>query len=107
MRYLLLFFLFACGIQAQSLYNARANTTVSYQDAESFSVTFERSNYGFTFKQNDRSLTDNLKTKIERFMKNTDRPKYKGLGTFTLDIIKRNSKYYVVESKSPERLLEL
>ena len=63
--------------------------------------------YGLTFEQNDRKINKELKQKIERFMKNTNRPKFKGQGKFTLDIIKRNNQYYVVESQKPERLLGL
>lgn len=40
-------------------------------------------------------------------MKNTNRPVFKGLGTFTLHIIKRNDQYFVVESQKPEKLLAL
>lgn len=107
MKYLVLIALMLCySGHSQSLYNARANTEFS-KDTERFTVTFEKSMYGITFKRNDRTLTDELKTKIERFMKNTNRSKYRGVGTFTLEIIKRNGKYFVVEQKSPERLLEL
>lgn len=104
---ILIIVLFCYNGYSQSLYNAKANDKISYKDSERFTVSFEKSAYGITFKRNDRVLTDDLKNKIERFMKNTNRPEYKGLGTFTLDIVKRNNKYYVVESKSPERLLEL
>lgn len=92
---------------AQSLYNPRANKKVSYLDTEDFSITFKKSMYGLTFNQNDRMLTKDLQTKIERFMKNTNRPIFKGLGTFTLHIIKRNDQYFVVESQKPEKLLAL
>ncbi|MGV1019314.1 hypothetical protein ACTS9V_06680 [Empedobacter falsenii] len=102
---ILLIFSFSC--QAQSLYNSKANDKVSYIDSESFSITFSKSLYGLTFEQNDRKLSTDLKTKIERFMKNTNRQKYKGQGKFTLDIVKRNNQYFVVESRKPERLLEL
>lgn len=108
MKYLVLIvLLLSYNGYSQSLYNARANDKVSYKDSERFTVSFEKTAYGITFERNDRVLNDALKTKIERFMKNTNRPKYKGLGTFTLDIVKRGDKYYVVENKSPEKLLQL
>lgn len=107
MKTLLLFILISFNCNAQSLYDAKANEKVSYRDSESFSVSFTKSLYGLTFEQNDRKLNADLKTKIERFMKNTNRPKFKGQGKFTLNIIKRNNQYYVVESRKPERLLEL
>ena len=99
--------LITLSCNAQSLYNPKAIDKVNYVDSESFSITFTKSLYGFTFKQNDRKLSADLKTKIERFMKNTNRPKFKGQGKFTLDIVKRNNQYFVVESRNPERLLEL
>ena len=107
MKKLLLFILISFNCNAQSLYDAKANEKVSYRDSESFSVSFTKSLYGLTFEQNDRKLSTDLKTKIERFMKNTNRPKFKGQGKFTLDIIKRNNQYYVIETRKPERLLEL
>lgn len=107
MKTILLLILLSFTCQAQSLYNAKANNKVSYVDSESFSITFTKSLYGLTFEQNDRKLDNELKTKIERFMKNTNRPKFKGQGKFTLDIVKRNNQYFVVESRKPERLLEL
>lgn len=95
------------SLSAQSLYNPRNNTKVSQTTAEAFSVTFTKSMYGITFKTNDRLLTNSLKTKIEQFMANTNRSKFKGLGVFTLNIIKRQGNYFVVEQKQPEKLLEL
>lgn len=92
---------------SQSLYNPTANKTVSYNTAEDFYITFERNMYGFEFKRNDRKLNPALQTKIERFMTTTNRQKFKGLGLFTLNIIMRNDKYYVVEQKKPEKLLDL
>lgn len=92
---------------AQSLYNARSNTKISQTTTEAFNVTFKKSMYGIAFKTNDRLLTNSLKTKIERFMANTNRSKFKGLGTFTLTIIKRQDSYFVVEEKQPEKLLGL
>ncbi|MGV0924097.1 hypothetical protein [Empedobacter tilapiae] len=99
--------LITLSCNAQSLYNPKANDKVSYVDSESFSITFTKSLYGLTFEQNDRKLNSDLKTKIERFMKNTNRPKFKGQGKFTLDIVQRNKQYFVVESRKPERLLKL
>ena len=107
MKFLLLFIVLATSVNAQSLYNSKANTEVSYRDTEAFTVTFKKSVYGLEFQRNDKVLNQELKTKIERFMKETKRPKFKGVGTFTLDIIKRNNTYYIVESKQPERLLKL
>lgn len=107
MKILLLFILISFNCSAQSLYDAKANEKVSYKDSESFSISFTKSLYGLTFEQNDRKLNKDLKSKIERFMKNTNRPKFKGQGKFTLDIIKRNNQYYVIETRKPERLLEL
>lgn len=107
MKTLLFFILISFNCNAQSLYDPKANDKVSYVDSESFSISFTKSLYGLTFDQNNRTLNTNLKTKIERFMKNTNRPRFKGQGKFTLDIIKRDNQYYVVESRKPERLLEL
>jgi len=107
MKTILLFILISFNCTAQSLYNAKASNKVSYVNQESFTISFSKSLYGLTFNQNDRKLNNDLKTKIEQFMKNTNRPKFKGQGKFTLNIIKRNNRYYVVESRKPEKLLEL
>jgi hypothetical protein len=105
---IILSFLFLFSFtKAQSMYTDRANNTLSSFNQEVFSVTFENSAHGVTFRQNERTLNNDLKTKIERFMKDNREPKYRNLGTITLDIIKRNNIYYVVHTKSPERLLEL
>ena len=82
MKTIILLILFSFSCQAQSLYNPKANDKLSYVDSESFSITFTKSLYGLTFEQNDRKLDNELKTKIERFMKNTNRPKFKGQGKF-------------------------
>ena len=103
MKIFLIYMFLSLSCHAQSLYNARSNTKVSYRNTEAFYVTFTKSAYGLEFDRNDRALTPELKTKIERFMKNTNRPKYKGLGKITLEIIKRNN-YYIVENKKPEKL---
>ncbi|WP_312310983.1 hypothetical protein [Empedobacter brevis] len=107
MKTIILFIFISFNCQAQSLYNPRANDKVSYVNSEAFSISFTKSLYGLTFEQNDRKLNPSLKKKIERYMKNTNRPKFKGQGKFTLDIVKRNNQYFVVESRKPERLLEL
>lgn len=107
MKTILLIFLLSFNCNAQSLYNAKANNKVSSVNQESFTISFSKSLYGLTFERNDRKLDESLKQKIERFMKNTNRPKFKGQGKFTLNIIKRNNRYYVVESRKPEKLLEL
>ena len=107
MKTIVLFILISFNCNAQSLYDAKANEKVSYRDTEAFSISFTKSLYGLTFEQNDRKLNKDLKTKIERFMKNTNRPKFKGQGKFTLDIVNRNNQYFVVETRKPERLLEL
>lgn len=91
----------------QSLYTDRANSQVSSLNDEAFVATFEHSSYGVQFQPNDRTLNDDLKTKIERFMKQTNVSKFRKLGNVRLEIIKRNGIYYVVEEKSPERLIEL
>lgn len=94
-------------LSAQSFYGERKNTKVSQTTSEAFSVTFENSMYGITFQKNDRKLTETLKTKIERFVKHTNHSKYKAIGTVSLDIVSRNNNYYIVDQKSPEKLLEL
>ncbi|WP_413534056.1 hypothetical protein [Empedobacter brevis] len=107
MKILILFILLSFSCHAQSLYDARANEKVSYRDSESFSITVTNSLYGLEFERNSRTLTPELKTQIERFMKNTKRPKYKHKGKLTLEIIKRDNQYFVVETRNPEKLLAL
>lgn len=103
-----LFFLF-CFVQvsAQSLYDPRANPKVSYTDTEHFSIQVETTLYGVQFPRGQRALDSSLKTKIEAFLKTTNKPKFKGVGKRDLEIIKRRGLYYIVENKSPERLLPL
>jgi len=105
--YILFLLFYAHVALAQSLYNERANTKLSYTNQEAFSISFEKSMYGITFNPNDRKLNNDLKNRIERFMNSTNRQKYRGLGKFTIDIVKRNGKYYVVEQLKPEMLWEL
>jgi hypothetical protein len=105
---IILSFLFIFSFaHSQSPYSDRANTKVSSLNDEAFVATFEQSAYGIQFQPNDRTLNNDLKTKIERFIKETNVSKFRKLGTIKLEIIKRNGLYYVVEETSPERLLEL
>ncbi|MFD1614393.1 hypothetical protein [Gelatiniphilus marinus] len=104
---LTLFISLSFKVSAQSLYAPRTNTKISQTTSETFSVTFKKSMYGIAFKTNDRLLTNSLKTKIEQFMINTNCSKFKGLGVFTLNIIKRKGSYFVVEQKKPEKLIEI
>lgn len=92
---------------AQSLYRARTNSQISYVNEEFFTVIFEHSAYGITFKQNDRNLNDDLKARIRHFIKKTNVSKFKKFGTVEFEIIKRKEIYYVVKQKKPEKLLVL
>ena len=105
--YMLVFVLMFCNVSAQSLYQDRANTQVSYPNEESFIATIENSAYGTSFNQSDRNLNDELKAMIQKFVKETNEPKFRQIGKIELQIIKRNQTYYIVAQKSPERLLEL
>lgn len=104
---LTLFIFLSIKVSAQSLYAPRANTKISQSTSETFSVTFKKSMYGIAFKTNDRLLTNSLKIKIEQFLINTNHHKFKGLGVFTLNIIKRQGSYFVVVRKIPEKRIEI
>jgi hypothetical protein len=95
------------SVSAQSLYKATSNKKISYSTTEEFYVSFKKSMYGFEFKPNDHKLTPTLKSKIEQFMSTTNRQMFKGLGLFTLNILKRNNVYYVVEQKTPKKLVKI
>lgn len=95
------------GSAQSSLYRNRTNTYPSYVNEELFTVSFEQSLYGITFKQDDKNLDDELKEGIKNFVKKTNVSKFRKIGTIELEIIKRKQIYYVVEQKKPEKLLEL
>lgn len=100
------------SVMAQSFYNPRGNTKISYRDTEAFSVTFKKTMQSLVFKPNDRVLTPAIKAKIERFMATTNRTEFKGFGAFTLHIIKRQDIYYVLclnasNGRGLEKLIEL
>lgn len=101
--FLILFFVGS----AQSLYRVRTNTQISYVNEEFFTTSFEHTAYGIIFKQNDRNLNDDLKSRIKKFIKKTNVSKFRKIGTIELDILKRNQIYYGVKQKKPERLLVL
>jgi hypothetical protein len=44
---------------------------------------------------------------IQKFVKETNEPKFRQLGKIELSNIKRYQTYYIVAQKNPERLLEL
>jgi len=103
----LLLFIFSIAANAQSLYKPRANSVVSYRNGEDFKISFTKTLNSYIYKPNDRLLNPNLKQKIESFMNTTKFVQYRGVGKFTLNIIKRKNDYYIVQQKFPERLILL
>ena len=95
------------AVNAQSLHKPRANTAVSYRNLEAFEVTFTKTLNSYIYKRNDILLDASLKQKIESFMNTTKFIEFRGVGAFTLNIIKRKDNYYVVQQKFPERLILL
>ena len=70
---------------------------------ESGSITFTKT---LTSLQFERYVKQEYKDKITRFMK-TNRKNYTDVGTYTLHLVKRNGKLYILEQKLPERLIIL
>lgn len=70
---------------------------------ESGSITFTKT---LTSLQFDRYTNDEYKDKISRFMK-TNHRNYTHVGTYTLHLVKRNGKLYILEQRLPEKLILL
>lgn len=71
--------------------------------SEAGSITFTKT---LTSLQFDRYTKQEYKDKITRFMK-TNHRNYTDLGTYTLHLVKRNGKLFVLEQKLPEKLILL
>ena len=104
---ILLLFMFSTSGMAQSLYQPRSNNKISYRNQESFKITVTQTLQRLNFQPNDRNLTDDLKSKIEHFLQNTRIRKFRKIGTIELDIIKRDTIYYIIEQRKPERIIAL
>lgn len=70
---------------------------------ESGSITFTKT---LTSLQFERYVSQEYKDKVTRFMK-TNRRNYTDVGTYTLHLVKRNGKLYILEQRLPERLIIL
>lgn len=71
--------------------------------SEAGSITFTKTLNSLQF---DRYTKQEYKDKITRFMK-TNRSGYRDLGTYTLHLVKRNGKLFILEQKLPEKLILL
>ncbi len=71
--------------------------------SEAGSITFTKSLNSLQF---DRYTKQEYKDKISRFMKTSHR-NYRDLGTYTLHLVKRKGKLYILEQKFPEKLILL
>jgi len=99
--------MFSTSGMAQSLFQPRSNNKISYRNQESFKITVTQTLQRLNFQPNDRNLTDDLKSKIEHFLQNTRIRKFRKIGTIELDIIKRDTIYYIIEQRKPERIIAL
>ncbi|HEX8575344.1 MAG TPA: hypothetical protein VF677_03540 [Flavobacterium sp.] len=70
---------------------------------EAGSITFTKT---LTSLQFDRYIKQEYKEKITRFMK-TNHRNYKHTGSYTLHLVKRKNKLFILEQKLPERLILL
>jgi hypothetical protein len=70
---------------------------------ESGSITFTKTLNSLQF---NRYTNQEYKDKITRFMQ-TNHRNYTALGTYTLHLVKRNGKLYILEQKLPEKLILL
>lgn len=70
---------------------------------ESGNITFTKT---LTSLQFERYVKQEYKDKVTRFMK-TNRRNYTDVGTYTLHLVKRNGKLYILEQKLPEKLILL
>lgn len=71
--------------------------------SEAGSITFTKTLNSLQF---DRYIKQEYKDKITRFMK-TNRRGYTGLGSYTLHLVKRNGKLFILDQKLPEKLILL
>lgn len=72
-----------------------------------FTIVVERTNYDFHFNKNNSGLTADLKERLTRFMKNTTRSEFKGIGTFYIDVIKKEGQYYILTDSNYNNQLPL
>ncbi|MBU2526255.1 MAG: hypothetical protein KKC03_06615 [Bacteroidetes bacterium] len=71
---------------------------------EEGSITFTKSLYGLSF---DRYVDRELQAKLKRFMFSNRHIAYRGIGTFTLKLVRKNGQIYVVERERPYGLILL
>ena len=104
MKKLILFLLFATVAFAQQDKTfPKAAQKPMERVNESGSITFTKT---LTSLQFERYVSQEYKDKVTRFMK-TNRRNYTDVGTYTLHLVKRNGKLYILEQKLPERLIIL
>lgn len=104
--FLFLFFCFSLSISAQSLYN-KPSSGASFQYDEEFTVTVNRTAYGITLAREFDNLPSDLKEKIKKYLNNTTRSEYTGMGTIKLPIVKQSGVYYVPTNSLYNNLEEL
>jgi len=102
---LLLILLFITSIAFSQQYKTFPKTAQKPTErvSEAGSITFTKTLNSLQF---DRYTKQEYKDKITRFMK-TNHRNYTSLGTYTLHLVKRNGKLYILEQKLPEKLILL
>lgn len=79
----------------------------SKAETEVFGVHVERTMYGVNFNKNNIKLTPVLHEKLEKYLQNTRHPGFRKIGTFVIDIIKKDGRYFIVIDESFNKWEEL
>lgn len=104
MKTLLLFlFLSTVAFAQQDKTFPKVATKPTERVSEAGSITFTKTMNSLQF---DRYTSADIKQKVVRFMK-TNHPNYTRLGVYTLHVVKRNKKLFILEQKLPEKLILL
>jgi len=100
---LISFLLFVSLANGQSLYREQGEQRqkIYSTSTEMHIVSFEKTTYGLRFHKEYPKEVEGL---ILRFM-DKDHPNFNHLGKYRLTLINRDTKYYIVERESPERLI--
>lgn len=74
---------------------------------ENFEVKLNKDLYGVSFPGENRCLNAELKTSISSFFKRTHEREYQGVGSWTINIVKKGDRFYLLQTEWPLKLQEL
>lgn len=78
-----------------------------YYYQQNFELSFSRDASGLWFGSNEPCLTPELKTGLKRFFRETNYREYSRMGDYTVHIVKKEGRYYIVQKESPLNLVRL